>query len=359
MLLFSLGVIGANVTTHVITRKAFYSVASTQPYRFHIGASFAGKPVHRSERRLAEIKFPLGSDIATWKKQQLEVPGRALTTRDPGQDMFFVQEMSRRRGMAVGIADGVGGWADSGINPALFATALMYYGARASEHAIAGGAEADTEEHELSSSKELSPKDCLWSAFESVIRDDLVQGGSSTGLIMTLNAQSGLMKSANLGDSGFMLIRNGVASHIQRPQTHYFNCPKQLAKIPPSMRQQGMLEDTPDVADSWSTTLRHGDMLVLYTDGISDNVYPQEILAIAKLAFREEGTERQQAQIMADSTVNHAQQCMYNIDRVSPFEREAAQHRKRWPGGKEDDATVVVVIVSEEVDNPEGGVPLV
>lgn len=25
-----------------------------------------------------------------------------------------------------------------------------------------------------------------------------------------------------------------------------------------------MLEDTPDVADTWSTTLRHGDMLILY-----------------------------------------------------------------------------------------------
>lgn len=79
--------------------------------------------------------------------------------------------------MAVGIADGVGGWGDSGINSALFATALMYYGARLSEQTVAGEPDVAESESESPGSKELPPKECLRSAYESVLLDKLIEAG--------------------------------------------------------------------------------------------------------------------------------------------------------------------------------------
>jgi protein phosphatase PTC7 len=56
------------------------------------------------------------------------------------------------------------------------------------------------------------------------------------------------------------------------------------------------------------------------TDGLSDNVFPTEIMTICSLAARSGGSEDQQVQAMADRIVDYARQCMVNYRRVSPFE---------------------------------------
>lgn len=53
----------------------------------------------------------------------------------PGHDFFFVKETGEGEGeggvTALGIADGVGGWEDSGVDPSHFSQAFMYYCSRA------------------------------------------------------------------------------------------------------------------------------------------------------------------------------------------------------------------------------------
>lgn len=56
------------------------------------------------------------------------------------------------------------------------------------------------------------------------------------------------------------------------------------------------------------------------TDGLSDNVFPAEMIAICSLVARSGGPEDEQAQAMADRIVDYARQCMMNRHRVSPFE---------------------------------------
>lgn len=65
---------------------------------------------------------------------------------------------------------------------------------------------------------------------------DFPSTGSSTACIVTLHREERKIYSANLGDSGFMVIRDGEIVHRSTEQQHYFNTPFQLAAAPP---QQG------------------------------------------------------------------------------------------------------------------------
>lgn len=52
--------------------------------------------------------------------------------------------------------------------------------------------------------------------------------GSSTACVLRLDASSGLLDAANLGDSGFIIVRDGRL-HFQSPaMQHFFDCPLQV-----------------------------------------------------------------------------------------------------------------------------------
>ena len=49
---------------------------------------------------------------------------------------------------------------------------------------------------------------------------------------MALHGENRKMYTANLGDSGFRVIRDGSIIHRSEEQQHYFNTPFQLAMAP-------------------------------------------------------------------------------------------------------------------------------
>lgn len=161
--------------------------------------------------------------------------------------------------------------------------------------------------------------------------------------------------------------------HQQRTQQHFFNCPKQLSKLPTSVpRFSRACIDSPRDADTYETKLRDGDIVIAYTDGLSDNVFPSEIIQICSLVARQfttsdpeqrnsfpakedvnnesvvrQDTEDQLVQTIAERIVDYARLCMAKKTRVSPFERAAAREGMYFRGGKVDDVTVVVALVRE------------
>ncbi|XP_006458135.1 hypothetical protein AGABI2DRAFT_115147 [Agaricus bisporus var. bisporus H97] len=278
---------------------------------------------------------------------------KAVKSVDAGEDFFFVQEMRNGSGVAFGVADGVGGWVESGVDPSLFSQALMYHAHRYSKSAWAGEPEVDPtldyEEREQIEGWEMTPYECLGLSYDGVLREKVVQAGSSTACIITLNAANGLLRSANLGDSGFSIIRSSSVFHRQRTQTHFFNCPKQLTKLPANSGRKfsRACVDSPNDADTFQTKLRDGDIVVAYTDGFSDNVFSNEMTTICRLVARSGGTEDEIAQAMADRMVEYSLQCMRSKTRVSPFERDAARQGMFFRGGKEDDVTVIVGLIKE------------
>ncbi|EPQ58128.1 hypothetical protein GLOTRDRAFT_72211 [Gloeophyllum trabeum ATCC 11539] len=231
----------------------------------------------------------------------------------------------------------------------------MFHAHRYSKHAWAGEPEIDPtldyEEREQVEGWEMTPQECLELSFDAVLRERSVLAGSSTACLLNLNASSGVLRSANLGDSGFSIIRSSQVVFRQEPQTHFFNCPKQLTKLPRSSRRfSNSAVDSPKDADLHETRLRDGDIVVVYTDGLSDNVFPSELVSICSLVARQMGgrkTEDEQAQTMANRIVEYARLCMHNKQRVSPFERAAAREGMYFRGGKVDDVTVIVALVRE------------
>lgn len=86
-------------------------------------------------------------------------------------------------GVSFGIADGIGGWADSGVDPSLFSQALMYHSHRYSRSAWAGEPEIDPtmdyEEREQIEGWEMTPHECLDLAYGGVLREKYVQAGEN------------------------------------------------------------------------------------------------------------------------------------------------------------------------------------
>lgn len=60
--------------------------------------------------------------------------------------------------------------------------------------------------------------------------------GSSTACVMILNRETSSIYTANIGDSGFVIVRHGKVVHKSEEQQHYFNTPYQLAVPPVSQR---------------------------------------------------------------------------------------------------------------------------
>jgi protein phosphatase PTC7 len=79
--------------------------------------------------------------------------------------------------VSLGIADGVGGWVDSGIDPALFSQALMYFASRAAQASWAGEPESDPVTGTTVDGVELTPQHCMTAAYRAVVREKAVFAG--------------------------------------------------------------------------------------------------------------------------------------------------------------------------------------
>lgn len=80
------------------------------------------------------------------------------------------------------MADGVGGWVNTGDDASLFSQALMYHAHRYAKTSWAGEPEIDPtleyEEREKIEGWELRPEDCLELAYGGVMREQAVVNGT-------------------------------------------------------------------------------------------------------------------------------------------------------------------------------------
>ncbi|KAJ1602900.1 hypothetical protein NDA14_001812 [Ustilago hordei] len=298
-----------------------------------------------------QIGFPADSEIGRWRDE-------LLRGGEAGEDSLMCTSMSVAGDVAIGVADGVGGWTENGIDPSLFSQALMFHASKS-----AATAPANPESG-------AAPNRILAEAFEKVLKEPLVVAGSATACILTLNSSNGTLRSANLGDSGFVILRQGTGKqgvfHASPPQQLGFNTPLQLAKLPHEWVQEGSISNTPKDAASWECTLQHGDLVIVGTDGLFDNVDAKiEIPQFAKFikekhhaSFAARQGEDKKAgdsleedkefvQVLATNLVEYAKICQNSTTKQSPFEREAARYGIHFPGGKIDDVALVCCLAIE------------
>lgn len=321
-------------------------------------------------------------------------PKRSKASRpDSGQDAFFVSRISDSPGsVALGVADGVGGWMDSGVDPADFSHAFCgYMAAEAYEHRAASPttpAQGPEEQHSETTTT-LTARDLMQKGYEAACRDPSITAGGSTAIVGLLDSARGVLEVANLGDSGFVHLRPNRVHARSAPQQHAFNTPFQLSVIPPSMMLRAAafggarLCDLPRDADVTRHALRHGDVLVFASDGLWDNLFDQDVLRLVTGAMTRVGAWETAApddrggarvagdlapftqldghdgkgkpaavtlqSLLATEIVAAAKAASVNQRLNGPFAKEVKKYypQENWSGGKVDDICVIVVVVSE------------
>jgi protein phosphatase PTC7 len=195
-------------------------------------------------------------EALSWRKRS------SFVELDCGEDSFFVSNTYR----TVGVADGVGGWRDQGVDPAEFPNKLMK------------NAKLFSETHRA----EFDPEMIMQKAFDRVVAKECIQGGSSTCCIASLieREKKYFLDVANLGDSGVMVVRNRKVVHRVMEKVHGFNAPYQLAVLPPDMTNKAFADRVADCARE-SVEVKHGDVIVMGSDGLFDNMYSERLAAEA------------------------------------------------------------------------------
>jgi protein phosphatase PTC7 len=100
--------------------------------------------------------------------------------------------------------------------------------------------------------------------------------GSSTICIVTLSPEKKFISAANLGDSGFVVIRNSTVVFQTTPLQHFFDCPYQLGSCPDFVDAT----DYPSDAATYSLNVMPGDIIVMGSDGLWDNCTMDEIVQL-------------------------------------------------------------------------------
>ncbi|KDP40765.1 hypothetical protein JCGZ_24764 [Jatropha curcas] len=225
--------------------------------------------------------------------------------RPEGEDSHFICKEKQ----TIGVADGVGGWERKGIDAGEYARQLMANSAIALQH-----------EHKGS----VNPGRVL----EEAYLNTSVQG-SSTACIITLSTNN-CLHYVNLGDSGFMLFRDKKYIYKSPVQQHEFNRPYQLGTCS---------SDMPCIAYEEKIGVQAGDIVVVGSDGLLDNIYPYEII---KILEQTDGDNETSVEDLAWAIGDCALFNSIDEDYHSPFARDAQRAGYLHTGGKYDDITAIV-----------------
>lgn len=263
---------------------------------------------------------------------------------------------------------------DSGVDPADFSHAFCDY--------MAAEAYGNTGNRQ----KQLTARSLMQKGYDAVCHDGSIRAGGSTAVVAMLDSLHGKLEVANLGDSGFVLLRPYKVHYRSEPQIHAFNTPYQLSLIPPSVMMRmaafggAQLSDMPSDADVSRCQLQHGDVLVFASDGLWDNLFDQDVLRIVtgtmtRLGAWENGSTGSRGSVadltpftqlegldgngkpksvtlqslLATEIVAAAKAASVNTRLDGPFAKEVKKYypHERWSGGKVDDICVIVAVVSE------------
>ncbi|XP_010521990.1 PREDICTED: probable protein phosphatase 2C 26 [Tarenaya hassleriana] len=260
----------------------------------------------------SELK-PLRSELS------LSVGAHAIPHPDKsekgGDDAFFV---SGFRGGVIAVADGVSGWVEQNVDPSLFSREL-----------IANASNLVEDEEVRYDPGFLIEKSHAATASK----------GSAT-IIVAMLEEMGILKIASVGDSGLKVIREGQTIFSTTPQEHYFDCPYQLSS---EESGQTYLDASFNVVE-----VTKGDVIVMGSDGLFDNIFDDEIVSVVT----KHDNVAESAKLLAELASGHSSDPSFE----SPYSLEARSKGFDVPvwkkvlgmkltGGKLDDITVIVAKV--------------
>ena len=176
--------------------------------------------------------------------------------------------------------------------------------------------------------------------------------GSSTAVLASLE-EPNIMKTTNLGDSGYSIYRakkvdgDKIVLNLtfrSEEQQYRFNFPYQC----------GSGCELPYKAfDNQHEVTPGKDFVVMATDGLIDNLYDKDVQACLEPAVKVSKDSAEEFELEDPESVAR---CMsrkaYNLSKdqryMSPFAQGAAKVGKRYGGGKQDDITVIVTGITRK-----------
>lgn len=243
-----------------------------------------------------------------------------------GDDAWFTTKY--KTADVLGVADGVGGWRSYGIDPGEFSLHLM----KTCERLVNLGRFTPT-----------NPSELLANSYYELLHNKKAILGSSTACVVLLNRENSTLYTANIGDSGFMVVRRGRVIRRSEEQQHYFNTPFQLSLPPPGYRAD-VLSDRPESASSDNFPVEDGDVILVATDGVFDNL-PQNLILSELLKCQGERCASR-LQMIANSIAWMARSLSFDETFISPFAERAFANGINTIGGKPDDITVILATVA-------------
>uniref|UniRef100_A0A7S1JAT9 Protein phosphatase n=1 Tax=Eutreptiella gymnastica TaxID=73025 RepID=A0A7S1JAT9_9EUGL len=255
------------------------------------------------------------------------VEGSSELSVDPtlcGEDSFFIRTIQDGPYMTsiawFGVADGVGGWRQYGVDPGLIARQVM----RNASALVHGKGFPNNH---------TSAQMLIGESYWKVVYGKEVEAGSTTVCMAKVwpgvskgfeilpkaawmsdtkpaEVDEYILEVANIGDSGLIVLRPSVDKEgdaqtredgqKSKPvrcvwQTPFNrigqNAPLQLAVVPESMHQDGMIMTDPCEASVYRWRLQQGDILVMGTDGVWDNISPSNVEDITVECMGEGGLD--------------------------------------------------------------------
>lgn len=208
-----------------------------------------------------------------------------------GEDSFFIYKKDGKSS-CIGVCDGVGGWNAFGVNPAFIARQMCL-----NAHAFA------KENNKLGIAQ--NPQVLMAKAYEKIKNNNEVEAGSTTCCILSLDTSGPrpLIRSANLGDSGYIIIRNGEVyaySDFQRVDL----APMQLAIIPERFSSIGAIQTDPSQADLKDHPVEDGDIIILASDGLWDNCSVQDMTVLVTDMNQRGASTAEIAQVLVETALS-------------------------------------------------------
>lgn len=198
-----------------------------------------------------------------------------------------------------GVADGVGSWREYGVDPRLFSHKLM----QECENILV---EACNRSSQGQSGRKfrrvIAPAEIIAKAYERVKAENVI--GSCTACVALFDSVRHQLHFSNLGDSGIIVLRHidsDVAGSLKRdrhiPRTQRksdlrvnfisqqqlksFNHPYQLGWVGEEVKNEESSFKSAKDSCTTSIHIRRGDIVIMATDGLFDNVDIDDIAAIA------------------------------------------------------------------------------
>ncbi|CAM8922648.1 unnamed protein product [Rhodiola kirilowii] len=228
-----------------------------------------------------------------------------------GEDAYFIAGEAW-----FGVADGVGQWSLEGTDAGFYGHELMECCRRIVSN---GGCPPST-----------NPKEVL-----SRSAAEATSPGSATVLVAYFDGQ--VLHASNIGDTGFVIVRNGVVLCRSLPTVHDFHFPLQIRKG----------DDPLELVECYEIELDEGDAIIAATDGLFDNMYDQEIASVVTKSLQANMSPEEVAAVLAVKSQEIGTST--STSTRTPF-ADAAQAAgyAGYTGGKLDDVAVLVSVVQKK-----------